>query len=240
MRSLSFWKDKQLGFMIGIWMVKAVIFDWDGTLADTKRAVVQSFQKVLGEAGCMASNEFIEKRIGIGTKKTIIEAFRECHMRLDVSTLQKLAKEKIRIQSELADIVSLFEGAAELLEELEGRIKIALATMSSRKVVDKLLPEKRIEGYFAVVVTADEIVKPKPDPEVFLVSAAKLGVKPEDCVVMEDSIFGVRAAKAAEMRCIAVSSGVYSREELEKEKPDVIVNALTEKEAILHFVFGSM
>lgn len=221
-------------------MIKAVIFDWDGSLADTKKVVVQSFQKVLGEAGCRVSDEFIERRMGIGTKKTIIEAFRECHMRLDVSTLEKLAKEKIRIQARLTYIVRLFDGVAELLEALHGRIKIALATMSSRKVVDKLLPEKRIEGYFDVVVTADEIVKPKPDPEVFLVSAAKLGVKPEDCVVVEDSVFGVRAAKAAGMKCIAVSSGAYSREELGKEKPDIIVNALIEKETILYFIFGSI
>jgi HAD superfamily hydrolase (TIGR01509 family) len=221
-------------------MIKAVIFDWDGTLADTKKAVVQSFQKVLGKTGCRVSDEFIERRIGIGTKKTIIEAFRECRMRVDVSTLEELANEKISIQAELTDIVRLFDGVAELLEALQGRIKIGLATMSSRKVVDKLLPEKKIESYFDVVVTADEIAKPKPDPEIFLVSAAKLGVKPEDCVVVEDSVFGVRAAKAAGMRCIAVSSGVYSREELGKEKPDMIVDALTEKEAMLHFIFGSL
>jgi HAD superfamily hydrolase (TIGR01509 family) len=221
-------------------MIKAVIFDWDGTLADTKKAVVQSFQKTLGKTGCRVSDEFIERRIGIGTKKTIIEALRECHMRLDVSTLEKLANEKIRIQAELTDIVTLFNGVNELLEALQGRIKIALATMSSRKVVDKLLPAKKIENCFDVVVTADEIVKPKPDPEIFLVSAARLGVKAEDCVVVEDSVFGVQAAKAAEMRCIAVSSGVYSREELGKEKPDITVDALTEKETILHFIFGSL
>jgi HAD superfamily hydrolase (TIGR01509 family) len=220
-------------------MIKAVIFDWDGTLADTKKAVVQSFQKVLSEAGCRISDEFIERRIGIGTKKTIIEAFRECHIRLDVSTLEKLAKEKIQIQAELTDIVNLLEGATELLETLQGRTKIALATMSNRKVVDKLLPEKRIEGYFEVVVTADDIAKPKPDPEVFLVSAAKLGVKPEDCVVVEDSVFGVRAARAAEMKCIAVASGVYSRGELEEENPDLTIDSLVEKERILSFVFGN-
>ena len=221
-------------------MVKAVIFDWDGTLADTKRAVVQSFQKVLREAGCMVSDEFIERRMGIGTRKTLEQALEECNVRFDDEMLENLAAEKIRIQANLTEIVSLFEGAAELLEELQGRIKIALATMSSRKVVAKLLPEKRIEGYFDVVVTVDEIVSPKPDPEVFLVSAARLGVKPEDCVVVEDSIFGVRAAKEADMKCIAVSSGAYSKEEIEEENPDLMINSLVEKERMLSFIFGSM
>jgi beta-phosphoglucomutase len=220
-------------------MSKAVIFDWDGTLADTRKAVVQSFQKVLKEAGCKVSDEFIERLMGVGTKKTIIEAFRECHMRLDVSTLEKLAEEKIRIQKELTTTVSLFDGATDLLEELKGKTKIALATMSSRKVIEKILPEKRIREYFDVVLTADDVAKPKPDPEVFLVSAAKLGVKQENCVVVEDSVFGVRAAKTARMRCIAVPSGVYSTEELQEENPDLIVNSLAEKDKILHFVFGT-
>ncbi len=221
-------------------MTKAVIFDWDGTLADTQKAVVQSFQRVLGEAGCRVSDEFIERLIGIGTKKTIIEAFRECHRRLDVSTLEKLAEEKINIQAELADLVNLFDGATDILEKLQGKTKIALATMSGRKVIDKLLSEKRLREYFDVVVTADDITKPKPDPEVFLVSAAKLGVKPEDCVVVEDSVFGVKAAKTAEMWCIAVPSGFYSREELQEENPDLMIESLAEKEKILRFVFGSM
>ncbi len=221
-------------------MIKAVIFDWDGTLADTKKAVVQSFQKVLGEAGCVVSDEFIERRMGIGTKKTIEEAFRECDMRFDDEMLENLAIEKIKIQVSLTEIVDLFEGAAELLEELQGRAKIALATMSSRKVVDKILPEKRITTYFDVVVSVDEIVNPKPDPEVFRVSAKKLGVDPKDCVVVEDSVFGVRAAKAAEMKCIAVPSGAYNIEELQEENPDLMINSLTEKERILDFIFSGM
>jgi len=220
-------------------MVKAVIFDWDGTLADTRKAVVQSFQKVLTEAGCRVSDEFIARRMGIGTKKTIIEAFRECHMRLDVSTLEKLADEKVRVQAGLADIVSLFEGVTELLEAMQGKTKIALATMSGRKVVDKLLPAKRIAKYFDVVVSADEVANPKPDPEVFLVAAKKLGVAPEDCVVVEDSVFGVRAAKAANMKCIAVPSGACSKEELEQEHPDLMIDSLLEKEKILKFIFGN-
>ncbi len=219
-------------------MVKAVIFDWDGTLADTKRAVVHAFQKVLVEAGCVVTDRFIERRMGIGTKKTLEEALRECNNEFDDKMLENLVSEKIESQIELFKTVSLFEGATELLEELQGRTKIALATMSGRKVVDKLLPEKRIEGCFDVVVTADEVSKPKPDPEVFMVSAAKLGVAPEDCVVIEDSVFGVRAAKKAKMRCIAVPSGAYSSEELQEEGPDLMVDALTEKERILDFIFS--
>jgi beta-phosphoglucomutase-like phosphatase (HAD superfamily) len=110
--------------------------------------------------------------------------------------------------------------------------------MSNRKVVDKILSEKRIKKYFNVVVTADEVKRPKPNPEIFILSAAKLGVDQKDCVVIEDSIFGVRAAKAAKMKCIAVPSGVYNKEELEREHPHLVINSLAEKETVKQFIFN--
>jgi beta-phosphoglucomutase len=219
-------------------ITNAVIFDWDGTLADTTRAVVEAFQGALVEVGCVVADRFIERLMGVGTKKTIKEALKKCNVKFDDAMLNNLVRNKIELQVELFEEVSLFEGATKLLEELQGRTKIALATMSGRKVIDRLLPEKRIESYFEVVVTADDVSKPKPDPEVFLFSAAKLGVDPKDCVVIEDSVFGVRAAKAAKMKCIAVPSGAYSREELQEENPDLIVDALTKKKRLLRFIFS--
>ena len=219
-------------------MILAVIFDWDGTIADTKKAVIQSFQKVLTQAGCNVTDEFILRLLGIGTKKTIIEAFKKCKKRLDVSTLEKLAEEKVTIQAELINDVRFIDGAIELLELLHKKTKIGLATMSSRRVVDKILSEKKIKTYFDVVVTADEVNKPKPNPEIFLSVAKKLGVDQKDCIVIEDSIFGVRAAKKAKMTCIAVPSGVYNKKELEQEHPDIVVNSLVEKETVLQFIFN--
>ena len=218
-------------------MLKAVIFDWDGTLADTKNAVVESFKEVLMEVGCTVNDEFIERRIGTGTRKTLEDALKDCNITFSDETLQKLVRKKVRLQRELFEIVNLFEGATELLDALHGKIRIALATMSSRKVIDKLLLEKGVEKYFDVVVTADEVLKPKPDPEIFLVSATKLNVDPEDCVTVEDSVFGVRAAKAAGMKCIAIPSGAYTKEELKNENSHLLVNSIIEKEKILDFIF---
>jgi HAD superfamily hydrolase (TIGR01509 family) len=219
-------------------MFDAVIFDWDGTLADTKRVVVNSFQKVLKEIGCKVSDEFIARRIGIGTKNTFKEALKNLNITLDDETLDELVKKKIKIQIELTENVNLFEGAVDLLDSLHNRVKIALATMSNREVVNKLLSEKRVRKYFEVVITADEILQPKPNPEVFLECAKKLKCLPEKCVVIEDSVFGVKAAKKAKIRCIAIPSGTYSIEELGDQKPDLIVNSINEKEKILNFILG--
>jgi HAD superfamily hydrolase (TIGR01509 family) len=218
-------------------MFKAVIFDWDGTLADTKKAVVVSFRKVLAEVGCVVDDEFIERRIGTGTRKTLEDALEHCRIVLDYETLEKLVRRKVRLQAELSNIVDLFEGATALLDALHDRTKIALATMSSRKVIDKLLSEKRVEKYFDVVITADEVRKPKPDPGIFLLSATKLNVATRDCVTVEDSVFGVKAAREAGMKCIAIPSGAYTKDELKNEKPDLLVDSIAEKEKILGFIF---
>ncbi|MBT8171940.1 HAD family phosphatase [Candidatus Bathyarchaeota archaeon] len=220
-------------------MIKAIIFDWDGTLGDTKEAVIESFQKTLRKIGCNVTNKTIEKWVGIGTKNTFEKVFQECNLSFNELLIENLTIEKINIQLELTNRVNLFDGAIELLDELQGKIKIALATMSSRKVVDKLLFEKRINEYFDVVFSADEIQNAKPDPEIFLVTAKSLGVEPQNCIVVEDSVFGVRAAKGANMKCIGVASGAYNVKDLQKENPDIVVNSLNEKEKILDFIINN-
>ena len=217
-------------------MFKAVIFDWDGTLADTKKAVVESFQTVLTEIGCIITDEFLERRIGTGTRKMLEDALDKCDITFNREMLEELARKKIKLQTELSESVTLFEGAATLLDALY-RVKIALATMSSRPVIDKLLTEKQIKKYFNVVITADEISKPKPDPEIFLVAATKLNFPPQHCIVLEDSIFGVKAAKKAKMKCIAIPSGAYTKKELKKQKPDLLIDSLTQTQTILNFIF---
>lgn len=217
-------------------MFKAVIFDWDGTLADTRRTVTESFRRVLSEAGYTISDEFIDRRIGVGTRKIMEDALRECGIDFNEEELERLVERKIEFQTELTGAVDLFEGAVELLDALYGRVKIALATMGPKKVVDRLLSEKSIRRYFDVVVTADEVPKPKPNPEIFLKAARRIKVRPEECLVVEDSIFGVKAAKAAGMGCVAVPSGAYTAEELRKEEPDLLINSLKEKERIMELI----
>jgi len=217
-------------------MFKAIIFDWDGTLADSKKANVKSFKKVLAEVGCIVDDEFIERRIGIGARRTIEEILKENSIMFDDEMIENLIRKLINLQTNLSGMVNLFEGVTDLLDKLHGRIKIALSTMNNRRTVNKQLSEKGIKKYFDIVVTADDVCKPKPDPEIFLVTAMKLNVDPEDCIVVEDSIFGVKAAKAAGMKCIAVTSGAYTREELRNENPDMIVDSVVEIEKVLNFI----
>jgi beta-phosphoglucomutase len=214
-------------------MFEAVIFDWDGTLADTRQAIVISFQKALSEINCKVSNEYIERRIGIGAADTFRDMLRSAKMQFDEKLIQRLVERKSQLEIELTDQVKLFPGARELLEALHGKVKMGLASMNNRSVIMHMVKANEIAKYFDTILTADSILHSKPDPEIFLKTASNLKTSPEKCVVIEDSIFGVKAAKSANMSCIAVLTGVYSKQELEKEKPDLIVKMLKDKQIIL-------
>jgi len=216
---------------------EAVIFDWDGTLADTKSVIVVSFQKVLKEIGCKVSDKFLEKQIGIGARKMFKNILKNSDMPFDHKIIDSLVEKKNAFQINLTNRIRLFNGVKDLLDFLQSKVKIALATMSNRKVINKLLKEKGIRKYFDVVISADEVKEPKPNPEIFLKCARILKCHSKKCVVVEDSIFGTIAAKKANMKCIAISSGAYSIEELKKGDPDLIVKSIREKDKILKYIF---
>ena len=216
-------------------MFEAVIFDWDGTLADTRKAIVISFQKALKEINLEVPIEFIERRMGIGASETFREILATANRRVDEKVVKQLVERKSKVQIELAGEVVLFEGARELLEELRGKVKVGLASMNNRSVIMHLLQINGLADCFDAVLTVEAVSHSKPDPEIFLKTAAQLKALPEKCVVLEDSLFGVKAAKSAQMGCIAVTTGVYSEQELAKEKPDLIVKTLKDPR-ILRFI----
>ncbi len=218
-------------------MFQAAIFDWDGTLADTRQPIVTSFHRALRENGLDVPTEYIERRIGIGASDTFRDILRSQGRAVDELLVKRLVRRKSEIQVELAGEVQLFGGAEELLAALQGKLKVALASMNNRTVVGHLLKVKGLEGCFEAVMTGDRVSHSKPDPEIFLRTAQDLSVAPAKCVVFEDSIFGVKAAKAAGMGCVAVTTGVYSSTELSVENPDLVVKTLKDPE-ILPFVLG--
>jgi len=215
-------------------MYKAVIFDWDGTLADTREAILFAFHESLSEIGINVTDEAIERRIGIGSAETFREILNSKNVPYDETLIRNLVNGKIQAEIDMSPQTHLFNGAKELLETLKNKTKLGLASMNNRQVIDHLLQSTQVKEFFAVTITGDEVTKPKPNPEIFLKTAQKLQTKPTECIVLEDSVFGVEAAKAANMACIAVTQGAYSKAELAKANPNLIVTSLQEKNAILN------
>jgi beta-phosphoglucomutase len=213
-------------------MFEAAIFDWDGTLADTRRVIVISFQKALKEINLEVPTPYIERRIGIGASDTFREILQAANRRVDEKVVKQLVEKKSNVQIQLAEEVKLFEGTRELLAALQGKMKMGLASMNNRPVIMHLLQINKLADCFDTVLTVEAVSHSKPDPEIFLKTAEQLKAKPASCVVFEDSVFGVKAAKAAGMSCIATTTGVYSSQELEKEKADLIVKSLSDPKII--------
>ena len=219
-------------------MYKAVIFDWDGTLADTRRVIVISFQKTLDEVNLNVSNEYIERRIGIGAAETFREILLSANRQVNEEVVKRLVERKSELEIELAGQVKLFPGVRNLLEALQGKLKVGLASMNNRSIIINLLETNSLTKYFETILTAESISHSKPNPEIFLKTAQKLKTSPEQCVVLEDSIFGVKAAKSGGMGCIAVTTGVYNQSELERERADLVVDSLTDKR-IFYYILNS-
>jgi len=216
-------------------MFAAVLFDWDGTLADTRQAISLSFKKALEKVNVEVPDEFIERRIGIGAEETFREILRARNKHFDDALIKSLVQRKVQSELGLSNQVALLPGAVELLKSLRGKLKLALASMNNRLVVDHLLDKMRLKGFFDVVLTVEEVAHFKPHPEIFLKCSVLLGLSSEKCLVVEDSLFGVQAAKAAGMSCLAVLTGAYRKTELAKAGSDMIVTSLLDTK-ILRFI----
>jgi HAD superfamily hydrolase (TIGR01509 family) len=184
----------------------AVIFDLDGTIIKSEKEWGMAFTTVLERLGvkidgsdphtpgiAIKSNwqSFLTK-YNIKTTKTVEE----------LETLTYIEYEK------LIPTVTLNYGVMEFMDVLkESGLPLALATLTNWETAEKILERFGLNDYFENITTGEEVLNPKPAPDIFLVASEKLGVPPIDCLVIEDSRSGITAAKEADMKVIAISDG---------------------------------
>ncbi|MFJ2115883.1 MULTISPECIES: HAD family hydrolase [unclassified Streptomyces] len=182
----------------------AVIFDLDGTLVDSEPHYYEAGRRLLAQYGVPDfSWEQHSRFIGIGTRETLAALREEYGIDAPLDTLlaekNRLYLERVRAATEV------FPQMRKLVERLyaEG-MPMAVASGSSRAAIDLALRVTGLETFFPVTVSAEEVARGKPEPDVFLEAARRLSAAPADCVVLEDAAPGARAAHAAGMRCVAV------------------------------------
>jgi HAD superfamily hydrolase (TIGR01509 family) len=181
----------------------AVIFDLDGTLIDSEKNYVVSDGKILEKFGIEYTPELRRKLIGRG-----IDVF--VHILIDEYGVEESPETLFAMKdSYYLDIARkntrVFPEMRKLLDILRGRgVPLAVASGSSLPVIRELLAVCAIEDYFAAVVSSVGLFPGKPEPDIFLETARRLAVPPEECFVLEDSPSGVEAALAAGMRAAAI------------------------------------
>ncbi len=200
---------------IGEFEIKLVISDMDGVLFDTERLGERFWKEAAEKFNYKITDEIFRKTIGLDGRKTK-EIYRKYYG--DKFPYTEMRSEKIKLEEKyiLSEGVPLKEGLFELLKYLkEIKLKAALATSTVRRRTELLLDSAGIKKYFEVITCGDEIENGKPDPDIFLETSRKMGCRPENCIVLEDSKNGVMGASRAGMLPVMIPDMIKPQEEIE-------------------------
>lgn len=182
----------------------AVIFDMDGVLVNSEPFYVEVEQTNFQQLGLDISEEEHQTYQGTATDR-MWQLIKERHgIEHPVDELVKMTNSLVTPYFNSLEKMEPMPGVKNLIEKLKGKgFPLALASSSYADVIEIVLQKTGLKKYFSVVVSSKEVGASKPEPDIFLFTAKKLGVSPEKCVVIEDSTNGIKAAKAAGMYCIA-------------------------------------
>ncbi|MCY7374327.1 MAG: HAD family hydrolase [Spirochaetaceae bacterium] len=194
----------------------ALLFDLDGTLVDSVYQHVTAWQEALAEVGIPLSVWRIHRRIGMSGGLFLHALQRETGVHLDDERLERVKQAHAEAYLRRADTVVPLPGARELLHHLYGRkVPFAIATSGARLTAQTAIDMFDLADDVPVV-TRDLVERAKPDPHLFLAAAHLLGVRPQHCFVVGDSVWDLLAAQRAGALGIGLLSGGYGREELER------------------------
>jgi HAD superfamily hydrolase (TIGR01509 family) len=192
----------------------ALIFDLDGTLVDTVYAHVFAWQRGLAEAGMPIDGWRIHRRMGMSGGLFARAVAREVGRPLDDAEVEAVQQRHGELFRELLPERRPLPGAVELLAELRERgILHGIATSGRRPEIDASLEALGV-GPETTVVERGDVLRAKPEPDLFLECARRLGAEPDDCYVVGDAVWDLLAARRAKMLSVGVLSGGYGEEEL--------------------------
>ncbi|WP_299586052.1 HAD family phosphatase [Mucilaginibacter sp.] len=213
---------------------KALLFDLDGTLIDSEFFHFECWNEILTESGAKLTYEdWLKNYAGVPLptnaarlveKYGIDKPLPQIIERREKLTLERLKTKDVNLMPHVADVLEYFHQNALIL---------ALVTSSPRQDVEAVFERNGLGKYFKLIITRTEVTKSKPDPESYLVCVEKLGLQKEECLVFEDTINGVKSAKAAGLTCFAIQSNTDEHDKLTiadklfldfKEVKDYLVN----------------
>jgi len=215
--------------------LRAVIFDCDGVLVDSEPLHFSAFKKVLSTEGFGLDEETYKKEFLALDDRGLFQKFYERErLPLSIEQLKAFMEKKTKIFQELvlSDGLLPYPAVTELVMALSQRYPLAVASGARRHELDMVLESAGLRPYFEVIVSSDDVSQGKPNPESFLKAVEGLNangkrstaIKPEECLVIEDSFQGISSAHQAGMKCVAVATS-YAPFEL--KEADLIVPSIS-------------
>jgi len=208
-------------------LFRAVIFDLDGVLADSEPWWNQIDAQMLAEHGADYHGEYHRDVLGVSYPLAI--EFYKKKFGISAPT-EEMMRRRGEIAAEFfADRVGIFPNSKRVLEQLRGmKLRLAVATSSVSASARPFLDRHQLTRFFDVIITGDEIERGKPEPDIYLRTAKKLGVSADECLVIEDSLSGIAAAKAAHMRVAAIPDRRFVDPTAYEKAADCVLSELSE------------
>lgn len=196
-------------------MIKGAVFDMDGLMFDTERLVYENWQGLMDEIGLPYDIEVFKQTVG--RRKKEVELFYRATYGDDFPYWELSGKCRARyVRRVEREGIPAKPGLYAILNGLKSRgVKIALATSTSRHTAELNLRLAKVDSLFDVLVCGEDVTNGKPHPEVFLTAAQRLGLAPQDCAALEDSLNGVKSAYAAGMVTVMVPDLLQPTEEIQ-------------------------
>ena len=188
-------------------MIEAVVFDLDGVIVDSEHVWDEQRRRLAEERGGRWHDQASRDMMGMSS----LEWSRYMHdvIGLTESPEEINAEVVRRMVAVYREELPLLEGAVDAVEALAGVWPLGLASSSNRELIDLVLRVSGLERWFAATVSSEEVARGKPAPDVYLEAARRLGVPADRCAAVEDSENGIRSAKAAGMRVVAIPNAQF-------------------------------
>jgi beta-phosphoglucomutase len=214
-------------------MLRAVIFDFNGIIVDDEPIHFELFQRVLNEEAIhLNEQDYYDRYLGCDDRGAFTTAYREHGQALSQSKLDQLIERKAAYyREEIKSKIRVFPGIQTLVSTLAKKLPLAIASGALRHEIEIILSSIGLRANFRAIVSAEDVTRGKPEPEIFLKALAQLNaalnsdhpISPAECLVIEDSKEGIRGARRAGMKCLAVTNS-HPPELL--NEADSIINSL--------------
>ena len=207
-------------------MIDAVVFDLDGVIVDSEHVWDEVRQQLAAERGGRWHDGASRDMMGMSSR----EWSRYMHDVIGLAEPPDEINAEVvrRLQAVYRESLPLIPGAREAVERLAARWPLGLASSSNREVIDLVLEASGLARHFAATVSSEEVARGKPAPDVYLEAARRLHAGPEACAAVEDSENGIRSARAAGMRTIAIPNPRYPPDTAALAEADVVLDSVAE------------